>query len=269
MPATGLSQPGAGMMQQERMSIVDPDKKLSAGDQVTVEILEDREGGLPRVVTATGELDVPPLGRVKVSGRTAAEAASEIKQQLEHDYYYHATVRLAIDRVSPVSVRSGLVYLSGEVRVGGPQEIISGETLTLTNAILKAGGVGEWGTPRKSSSRDKRREAAWMSPSPITVRLSNRAMPVSTQSCKTATASSSRRSFSAGNNINRHGLRQSASSAGPNVCRPRPQGLPVSIAHPPALVGAGSYHRSGPSLRRIRALFQASVVRILQPAHHS
>src|SRR3569833_1520739 len=69
LPATGISQPGVGLM-QERMAIVDPDKKLSAGDQVTVEIMEDREGGLPRVVTATGDLDVPPLGRVKVSGRT-------------------------------------------------------------------------------------------------------------------------------------------------------------------------------------------------------
>jgi len=149
LPATGLGQPGVGMVPQERMSVVDPDKKLSAGDQVTVEILEDREGGLPRVVTATGELDVPPLGRVKVSGRTATEAAAEIKQQLERDYYYHATVRLAIDRISPISVRSGLVYLSGEVRIGGPQEIITGETLTLTNAILKAGGVGEWGNAEK------------------------------------------------------------------------------------------------------------------------
>jgi protein involved in polysaccharide export with SLBB domain len=131
------------------MAIVDPDKKLSAGDQVTVEIVEDREGGLPRVVTATGDLDVPPLGRVKVAGRTAAEAASEIRVALEKDYYYHATVRLAIDRVSPVQVRSGMVYLSGEVRVGGPQEIISGEALTLCNAILKAGGIGEWGNPEK------------------------------------------------------------------------------------------------------------------------
>ena len=134
---------------QERMSVVDPDKKLTAGDQVTLEIVEDREGGLPRVVTATGELDVPPLGRVKVSGKTAADAASEIKQLLERDYYFHATVRLAIDRLSPVQVRQGLVYLSGEVRMMGPQEIVAGETLTLCNAILKAGGIGEWGNPKK------------------------------------------------------------------------------------------------------------------------
>jgi protein involved in polysaccharide export with SLBB domain len=159
IPATGITQPGVGLM-QERMAIVDPDKKLSAGDQVTVEIMEDREGGFPRVVTATGELDVPPLGRVKVSGKTAGEAASEIKVALEKDYYYHATVRVNIDRISPVQVRSGVVYLSGEVRVGGPQEIISGETLTLTSAILKAGGIGEWGNQKKVQLSRQRKDGS-------------------------------------------------------------------------------------------------------------
>jgi len=145
-PATGYPAAGAP---QERMAIVDPDKKLSAGDQVTVEIVEDRDGGFPRMVTAGGELDVPPAGRVKVAGKTVTEAASEVKQLLERDYYYHATVRISIDRVSPVSVRAGLVYLSGEVRLVGPQEMIAGEPLTLANAILKAGGLGPWGNGDK------------------------------------------------------------------------------------------------------------------------
>jgi protein involved in polysaccharide export with SLBB domain len=145
---------------QERMSVVDPDKKLAAGDQVTLEIVEDREGGLPRVVTATGELDVPPLGRVKVSGRTAAEAAGEIKQMLEKDYYYHATVHLSIDRISPMAVRAGSISLSGEVRVGGPLELISGEPLTLTNAILRAGGIGEWGNPEKVQLTRQRKDGS-------------------------------------------------------------------------------------------------------------
>jgi protein involved in polysaccharide export with SLBB domain len=139
-----LAQPGAGLP-PERSAMVDPDKKLSTGDQVTVEIVEDHDGGQPKVVTATGELDVPPLGRVKVAGRTTTEAARQIKLLLEKDYYYHADVRLAIDRVSPVQVRSGMVYLSGEVRMAGPMEMVSGETLTLSSAILKAGGITEWG----------------------------------------------------------------------------------------------------------------------------
>lgn len=149
--AASPMQPGmSGMMYpQERMSVVDPDKKLAAGDQVTVEIVEDREGGFPRVVTATGELDVPPLGRVKVAGKTANEAAASIKSALDRDYYYSATVRLSIDRVSPVQVKSGTVYLSGEVRVPGPMEIINGEVLTLSNAIAKAGGPTEWANQRQ------------------------------------------------------------------------------------------------------------------------
>ena len=140
-------QPGMGLM--ERASTVDPDKKLSAGDQVTLEIVEDKEGGLPRVVTAAGDLDVPELGRVNVAGKTTAEAAADIKRRLEADYYYRATVRLAIDRVSPVQVRSGVVYLSGEVRQVGPQEIVAGEALTLSNAVLKAGGLTEWADSKK------------------------------------------------------------------------------------------------------------------------
>lgn len=129
--------------------MVDPDKKLSAGDQVTVEIVEDKEGGLPRVVTATGDLDVFPLGRVHVAGKTTAEASVEIKRRLEGDYYYHATVRLSIDSVSRTLVEAGSIYLSGEVRLVGPMKVIAGEPLTLSNAILKAGAFTEWADQKK------------------------------------------------------------------------------------------------------------------------
>jgi protein involved in polysaccharide export with SLBB domain len=136
-PAIPLGYPQA-YPPQERMSVVDPDKKLTAGDKVTVEIVEDREGGLPRVVTATGELDVPPLGRVRVAGKTAADAAVSIKQLLDKEYYYNATVRLSIDQVSSTPVQLGSVLISGSVRIQGPQTLIAGESLTVTTAILKA-----------------------------------------------------------------------------------------------------------------------------------
>jgi len=116
---------------QERAVGADPDRKLSAGDKVTIEIVEDRDGGLPRVVTATGEVDVPPLGRVRVAGQTAAEAAANIKRLLEKDIYYTATVRLSIDQVNSVRV-------SGSVQVPGCQPLMAGKSLTLCGAILKA-----------------------------------------------------------------------------------------------------------------------------------
>jgi protein involved in polysaccharide export with SLBB domain len=133
----------------ERMEAVDPDKKLSPGDQVTLEIVEDKDGGLPKMVTATGELDVPPLGRVHVAGKTTAEACADLKRRLEVDYYYKATVKLSIDRVSPTIVKSGQIYLSGEVRTVGPLELVAGVPLKVSEAILSAGGFGPWADDRK------------------------------------------------------------------------------------------------------------------------
>lgn len=151
-PASGYQpqQPGMGYVQPPSMSVVDPDKKLSAGDQVTIEIVEDRAGGYPKVVTATGELDVYPLGKVRVSGKTATEAASSIKSLLERDYYYTATVRLSIDQVAAKgAVQQGSVQLSGQIRMVGPQMLLAGEAMTVTGAILKAGGITEWGNAKK------------------------------------------------------------------------------------------------------------------------
>jgi protein involved in polysaccharide export with SLBB domain len=152
-PVYSPYQPGGsgqyGAASGERNQVVDPDKKLSAGDQVTLEIVEDKEGGLPRVVTAAGAIDVPPLGRVQVSGKTTAEATADIKRRLEADYYYHATVRLNIDRVSPQIVQAGTVTVSGDVRVPGPQQMIAGEPLTLSIAIQKAGNFTEWGNQKR------------------------------------------------------------------------------------------------------------------------
>lgn len=131
------------------MQVVDPDKKLSTGDMVTVEIVEDKEGGQPKVITAAGEIDVPPVGRIQVAGKTTTAASADIKRRLEAEYYYRATVKLNIDRVSPIQVRVGTVTLSGQLRMVGPQEMIAGEPLRLSSAILKAGGFTEWANPKK------------------------------------------------------------------------------------------------------------------------
>lgn len=131
------------------MQAVDPDKKLSPGDQVTFEIVEDREGGLARFVTAPGDIDVPPLGRVHVSGKTTGEAAADLKRRLEADYYYKATVKLSIDAVSRTIVRAGVINLYGEVRQVGQMELVAGEKLTLSEAIYKAGGFGPWAEDEK------------------------------------------------------------------------------------------------------------------------
>jgi protein involved in polysaccharide export with SLBB domain len=128
---------------------VDPNAVLSPGDQLTFVIEEDREPALLLRVTDSGELEVPYIGRVRASGRSAQDVASEIKRRLEADYYYRATVRLGIDQVSRSAAPLGRVFVSGLVRAPGPIPMLSGESLSLSGAILKAGGFAQFADSRK------------------------------------------------------------------------------------------------------------------------
>jgi polysaccharide export outer membrane protein len=131
------------------MEAVDPDTKLGPGDEVTCEIEQDREGGFPKIVSATGEIRVDPYGPIKVAGKTTAEAAAEIKRLLEKDYYYAATVKLSLDRRSRGGTKAGTITISGEVRAVGSLDLETGVPLTVSQAILKAGGFGPFANQRK------------------------------------------------------------------------------------------------------------------------
>jgi protein involved in polysaccharide export with SLBB domain len=65
--------------------------------------------------------------------------ATEIKALLEKDLYYHATVVVALEWTDKKRV-TGKFYVSGQVRNSGGFEIPAGETMTVSKAILSAGG---------------------------------------------------------------------------------------------------------------------------------
>src|SRR5205807_1614928 len=58
-----------------------------------------------------------------------------------------ATVILAVDRVSEKS--RGRIYVYGSVKGQGPQEIPADESYTVSKAIIKAGGFGDFANKRK------------------------------------------------------------------------------------------------------------------------
>lgn len=148
-PAAPMGLSGGYYQSPERMESLDPDAKLGAGDRLTLVVEEDREQGIPKVVSATGEIDVFPIkGRVKVSGKTTTEAAAEIKRLLEKDYYYTATVKLSLDSRTQAA-KAGSVTISGEVRMVGPIDLLNGEKLTVSQAVLKAGGFGPFADQRR------------------------------------------------------------------------------------------------------------------------
>ena len=136
------------VMRTNSMSVLDDRKRLGSNDYVSFRVVEDRdnESQLLRV-NDNGELEVPYIGLVPAQGRTCKDLAYTIKAALEKEYYYHATVILAVDRISEKS--RGRVYVYGAVKGQGPQDIPPDETYTVSKAIIRAGGFGDFADKRK------------------------------------------------------------------------------------------------------------------------
>jgi protein involved in polysaccharide export with SLBB domain len=129
----------------------DPTKPLGRGDIVTFAIAQDREPAQVMRVTDTGELDFsqfPKIGRISVVGRNCAEVSAELKHKLEADYYYAADVSLGINQVNHSDSR-GRVYLTGNVRAPGPQDLPANEQTMVSTAIIRAGGFAQFANGRK------------------------------------------------------------------------------------------------------------------------
>lgn len=139
--------PNAGPSAIERSSMsavpVDTNRRLAVGDIVSVQIQEDRDVPVAKRVSATGELDIAPFGRLRVAGKTTSQVESEMKSYLEKDYYYVATVLVSLDTVNPVAVVSK-ISISGEVRAPGAIEFAAGESITLSEAVMRAGNFTQW-----------------------------------------------------------------------------------------------------------------------------
>ncbi|MFL6514670.1 MAG: polysaccharide biosynthesis/export family protein [Chthoniobacterales bacterium] len=136
------------VLRTNSMAVLDDKKHLGSNDYISFRVVEDRDNDSQRLrVNDNGELEVPYVGLVPAQGRTCKELAYSIKGLLEREYYYHATVILAVDRVSEKS--RGRIYVYGSVRGQGPQEIPADETYTVSKAVIRAGGFGDFANKRK------------------------------------------------------------------------------------------------------------------------
>src|SRR6476620_3440290 len=136
------------VMRTNSMAVLDDKKRLGPDDFVSFRVVEDRDYESQHLrVNDNGELEVPYIGLVPAQGRTCRQLAYSIKSVLEREYYYHATVILAVDRVSDKS--RGKVYVYGAVKGQGPQEIPPDEIYTVSKAVIRAGGFGDFADKRK------------------------------------------------------------------------------------------------------------------------
>jgi protein involved in polysaccharide export with SLBB domain len=129
------------------MEVLDSSRRLGAGDRLSYRVVQERRAPLSLMVTDSGEVEVPLIGRVRASGRTCKELAEAIKPMLQREYFIHATVIVGLDAASSRS--RGTVYVSGQVRAQGSVELPPEERFTVSKAILKAGGFAEFADKRK------------------------------------------------------------------------------------------------------------------------
>jgi polysaccharide biosynthesis/export protein len=129
------------------MDVLDDQRPLRIGDRLSMRVVEDRELPVSLLVTDSGEVEVPLIGRVLAKGKTCKQLAYAIKVPLERDYYYKATVIIALDMAGLKS--PGRVYVTGQIRNQGPLDIPPDETFTVSKAILRAGGFADFANKRK------------------------------------------------------------------------------------------------------------------------
>jgi polysaccharide biosynthesis/export protein len=129
------------------MDLLDDHQKLGPGDRITYRVIEDQDDPRSLTITDSGDLEVPYLGLVHAGGKTSLQLAKEVKTLLEQKLYYQASVIIAVEIVNKTRV-TGKVYVTGQVRNKGGYEIPAGEALTVSKAILNAGGFSDFSDKR-------------------------------------------------------------------------------------------------------------------------
>ena len=139
------------------MDVLDDERPLRIGDRLSMRVVEDREAPVSLFVTDSGEVEVPLIGRVHAKGLTCKRLAYEIKAPMEREYFYKATVIIALDMAGLKS--PGRVYVTGQVRNQGPVDIPPDETFTVSKAIMRAGGFADFANKRKVKLIRRKRDS--------------------------------------------------------------------------------------------------------------
>lgn len=137
------------------MQNLDDITPLRVNDLVSLRIVEDRDKTLSLRVQASGDIQAPHLGLVRANGLTCKKIAFAMKRELEKQYFQQATVILALESrperpigaARPDDAEYFTVF--GQVQRQGKYELLADEELTVSQALLRAGGPTGFGKTSK------------------------------------------------------------------------------------------------------------------------
>jgi polysaccharide biosynthesis/export protein len=130
------------------MEALDDTMPLKVGYRISLRIVEDKDKTLSLLVQDSGDIVAPHLGLVRAAGLTCKKVAYNMKRELEKQYFQQATVIVSIELArSPYAQNPNqpgaiedFFTVFGQVARQGKYEMFPDEELTISQAILKAGG---------------------------------------------------------------------------------------------------------------------------------
>ncbi len=108
--------------------------ELGAGDTIRIDVYNEQDLSMEYLVSSSGQIEYPYLGKLKVLGKTAEQLQQTIARGLKDDY-------LIDPKVSVNIVQYRMIYVNGEVAKPGGYTFQPG--LTVEKAIALAGGFTE------------------------------------------------------------------------------------------------------------------------------
>lgn len=149
----------AAAARMSSMESLDDARPLNIGDLVSLRIVEDRDKVLSLYVQDSGDIQAPFIGLVKANGRTCRQVAYFMKKELEKQYFQQATVIVALERrqtsnnakYGPGFVPDDTHFITvyGQVSRQGRYELAPEDDLTVSQAVLRAGGFSQFAQTKK------------------------------------------------------------------------------------------------------------------------
>lgn len=145
-PDAGHQAPSVRVGKPETMNLLDDTRPIRVGERLEYMVAEDRQPPIVLFVAEDGSVDPPLAGRVQAAGLTSRQLAHRISQKLEEEYYFQATVHVAEYRDTKTR---GQVFVMGQVNNQGLVTIPHSEVMTVSRAILAAGGLTQRADPSR------------------------------------------------------------------------------------------------------------------------
>ena len=143
----------AAVSQMSSMDKLDSTYLLKKGDTVSLRIVEDtsQKAPLSLKVQASGNINAPFINLVPAAGKSCKDVAFYMKKELEKEHFRVATVIVSLEDTVKAAAgafvpvpAANSITIYGQVQRQGKYEITPEEELTVSQAILKAGGFSQF-----------------------------------------------------------------------------------------------------------------------------